>query len=135
MDIHANKYETQRINLISCGSISVKTEVRKLTREHNSLGWHVCRTKLARSIRNQKGLTKPKIARTAPKNFLNNSRGRPGHCPVKQGFEANRTRKFTRTFGKVFVTQFLCGTFQSPSIVLSRHIFSQKELRYFPRNF
>ena len=27
-----------------------------------------------------------KIARTAPKNFLNNSSGLPGHYPVKQGF-------------------------------------------------
>ena len=59
-----------------------------------------------------------KITRTAPKSFLNNSRGLPGRCPVKQGkgFEANRTRKFTRTFGKIFVTQFLCGTYSVPKI-------------------
>ena len=31
-----------------------------------------------------------------------------------KGLEANRTRKFTRTFGKIFVTQFLCGTFSVP---------------------
>ena len=56
----------------------------------------------------------PKIARTAPKNFLNNSRGLPGHYPVKQGFEANRTRKLTVAFGQIFVTQFLCGAFSVP---------------------
>ena len=28
-------------------------------------------------------------------------------------FEANRTRKFTRKFGKIFVTQVLWGTFLS----------------------
>ena len=31
-----------------------------------------------------------------------------------KGFEPNRTRKFTRTFGKIFVAQFLCGTFSVP---------------------
>ena len=56
-----------------------------------------------------------KIARTAPKNFLNNSRGLPVITQQNKGFEANRTRKFTRTFGKIFVTQFLCGTFLCPN--------------------
>ena len=55
-----------------------------------------------------------KIARTAPKNFLNNSRVLPVICQQNKGFEANRTRKFTRTFGKIFVTEFLCGTFSVP---------------------
>ena len=38
----------------------------------------------------------------------------PPNYPVKQGFEANRTRKFMRTFGKIFVTQFLCRTLSGP---------------------
>ena len=53
----------------------------------------------------------------APKNFLNNSRGPPAHYLEKnKGFEAIRTRHFGRTFGKIFVTQFLCGTFSVPKI-------------------
>ena len=55
-----------------------------------------------------------KFARTAPKNFLNNSRGLLVTIQQNKGFEANRTRKFTRTFGKIFVTKFLCGTFPVP---------------------
>ena len=58
-----------------------------------------------------------KIARTAPKNFLNNSRGLPVITQQNKDFEANRTRKFTRTFGKIFVTQFLCGTFSVPNFL------------------
>ena len=57
----------------------------------------------------QKRTPKPRrIARTAPKNFLNNSRGLP---VITQGFEANRTRKFTRKFGEIFVAKVLWGTF------------------------
>ena len=40
--------------------------------------------------------------------------------PITQqnkGSEANRTRKFTRTFGKIFVTQLLCGTFSVTNII------------------
>ena len=55
-----------------------------------------------------------KIARTAPKHFLNNSRGLPFITQQNKGFEANCTGKFTRTFGKVFVAQFLYGTFSVP---------------------
>ena len=40
-----------------------------------------------------------------------------------KGFEPNRARKFTRTFGKSFVTQFLCGTFSVPN----REYFSEPE--------
>ena len=48
-----------------------------------------------------------KVARTAPKNFLNSSRGLPVITKQTKGFEANCARKFTRTIGKIFVTQFL----------------------------
>ena len=41
-----------------------------------------------------------KIARTAPKNFLNNSNGLPVITHQNKGFEAHRTRKFTRKFGE-----------------------------------
>ena len=41
--------------------------------------------------------------------------GLPVITQKKKGFEANRTRKFTRTFGKIFVIQFLCGTFSVPN--------------------
>ena len=56
-----------------------------------------------------KGLTKPKNVRTAPKNFLNSSRRLPDHYPGNQGLEADRTRKFTCTFGLIFVTQSFCA--------------------------
>ena len=39
------------------------------------------------------GLTKPKNAQAAPKNFLNNLRGVPGHCQVKQGLWDNLHQK------------------------------------------
>ena len=38
--------------------------------------------------------------------------------PPDKGFEANRARKFTRTFGKISVTQFLCRTFSVPNLIL-----------------
>ena len=68
----------------------------------------------------RKGLTNPKIARMARKDFLNDSRGLPGQYPVKEGFEANRTRKFTRESGKIFVTWFLCSAFSVPSFLYHR---------------
>ena len=45
-------------------------------------------------------------------DFLSNLRA---HDPLKQGvFEANRTRKLTRKFSKVFVAQVLWGTLSVP---------------------
>ena len=60
-------------------------------------------------FRSEQGPTKPK-----------NRTNRSSVITVMQnkGFEANRTRKFTRTFGKIIVTQFLCGTFSVPKILL-----------------
>ena len=55
-----------------------------------------------------------KIARTASKNFLNNSRELPVIAHENKGFEANRTRKFTRKFGEIFVVKVLWGTFSVP---------------------
>ena len=72
------------------------------------LGWHSC-------FWSQKGLTKPK-SRTNHQRIFWTIRGGYRSWPSKtEGFEANRTRKFTRTFGKIFVTQFLCGTFAVPN--------------------
>ena len=65
-----------------------------------------------------------KIRSQAPKNLLNNSRGLLGHYPVKQGFEANRNRRFTRAFGKIFVTQLLCDPFS----VSQRLFFARRSL-------
>ena len=56
-----------------------------------------------------------RIARIAPKNFLNNSRGLPVITQQNKGFEENRTRKFTRKFGKISVAQVLWGTFSVPN--------------------
>ena len=55
-----------------------------------------------------------KIARTAPKSFLNNSRGIPVLTHKNKGFKANRTRKFTRKFGEIFAAKVLWGTFSVP---------------------
>ena len=55
-----------------------------------------------------------KIARTAPKNFLNNSRVFLVMTHSNKGFEGNRTRKFTRKFGEIFVAKVLWGTFSVP---------------------
>ena len=57
-----------------------------------------------------------RIARTAPKNFLNKSRGLPVITHQNKGFEANRTRKFTRKFGEIFVAKVLWGTFSVPDL-------------------
>ena len=61
-----------------------------------------------------KGPTKPKNRTNSAKEFSEQFEGLTGHCPLNKGFEANHTRKFTRTFGKIFVTQFLCDTFSVP---------------------
>ena len=58
-----------------------------------------------------------KIARTAPKNFLNNSRGLPVITHQNKAFEANRTRKFTRKFGEIFVAKVLWGTLSVPDFL------------------
>ena len=67
-------------------------------------------------FRSQKGPTKPKNRTNSTKEFSERFKGRYRSLPSKtmQGFEANRTRKFTRTFGQIFVTKFLCGTFSVP---------------------
>ena len=49
-----------------------------------------------------------KITQTAPQNYVNNSRGLPVITQFNNGFEANRTRKFTQMFSKILVKQFLC---------------------------
>ena len=67
------------------------------------------------SIRSQKRPTKPKNRTNSTKEFSEQFGGGYRSLPSKtKGFEANRTRKFTRTFGKIFVTQFVCGTFSVP---------------------
>ena len=66
-------------------------------------------------IRRQKGPTQSQtIARTAPKNCLNNSRGLSGHCPIKQGVLRQIVPESSRTLGKIFVTQFLVVAFLAP---------------------
>ena len=40
--------------------------------------------------------------------------GVTGHYPLNKGFEANRTRKFTRKFGEIFVAKVFRGTFSVP---------------------
>ena len=69
-----------------------------------------------------------KNARTVPKNFLNNSR----HYPIKQGFEANRTRKFTRKFGRIFVAKVLWGTFSVPDICCNYQLSRRLQARSCP---
>ena len=60
---------------------------------------------------------KPKNRTNSTKQFSEQFDGVAGHYPVKQGFEANRTRKFTRKFGKIFVAHVLWGTFLSLIVV------------------
>ena len=43
-----------------------------------------------------------------------------GSTQSNKGSEANRTRKFTRKFGKVFVAQVLWGTFSVPNFLLQK---------------
>ena len=49
-------------------------------------------------------------------NSNNSSEQVKGTTQQNKGFQANRTRTFTRTFGKIFVTQFLCGTMSVPEL-------------------
>ena len=83
------------------------SEKPRTEKQPKILGWHLCRTKLPRKAFNSKRQVKrkiwktprnvpelgakkepqsQKIARTAPKTFLNNSRGFPVPYPLKQGF-------------------------------------------------
>ena len=63
-------------------------------------------------IQEPKGLTKPQKNRTnSTKEFSEQFEGLPVIAQQNNGLKANHTRKFTRTIGKTFVTQFLCGTF------------------------
>ena len=65
-----------------------------------------------------KGLGTPDGKSGRPKNAkFNHDGSNPPFSAlwVKQRFEANRSRKFTRTFVKFFVTQFLCGAFSVPN--------------------
>ena len=104
-----------------------RTGLRWISKNSHSILWRIVGEDcpmLATKIRSPKGRTEPKIARTPPKNFLNNSRGWPGRYPVKQGFWGNRTKKFTRTLGKTLVTQFLCGTFSVPNEKLKGNVFN-----------
>ena len=48
------------------------------------------------------------------KAFSEQFEGASDHYPVNKGFEANRSGKFIRMFGNIFVAQFLCGTFAVP---------------------
>ena len=69
---------------------------------------------VAQKVSSQKRPIKQKIARTALNNFLKNSRVYEVITQENKSLEASRARKFTRTFGKIVVTQFLCGTFSFP---------------------
>ena len=60
------------------------------------------------SVKGQKEPQSQRIARSAPKKYLNNSRALPSKT---RAFEANHARKFTRKFGKIFVAKVLWGTF------------------------
>ena len=76
-----------------------------------------------------------KLFTNSAKQFSEQFEGLPGHVPVEQGFffEANRARKFTRTFGKIFVAQFLCGTISVPkSNFLRNNFVSQHMICDFP---
>ena len=54
----------------------------------------------------------------SPKNRTNStkefSQQFEGATQQNKGLEANRTRKFTQKFGKIFVAQVLWGTFSVP---------------------
>ena len=82
------------------------------------------------SVEPKKNPKAKKVARTAPKNFLNNSRGLSVITHKKnKGFEANRTKKFTRKFGETFVAKVLWATFSVPdSSVLDADIASASNL-------
>ena len=54
----------------------------------------------------------PPLTWTAPKNFLNNSRALRSSTRVwGKSHQKIHPRVLTRKFGKIFVTQVLCGTF------------------------
>ena len=77
------------------------------------------------SIRGQKRRTKPKIRANSTKEFSEQFEGVVGHYPVKQGFEANRTRKFTQTFGKSLSHSFFVVPFLSPKVFEGSSVFSK----------
>ena len=61
------------------------------------------------------------IARTVPKNFLKNSKGLLGRCPVKQGFWGKSHQKVHLNVRQNLChTQFLCGTFSVPNFSTRR---------------
>ena len=65
-------------------------------------------------VRSQKRTPKPKNRKNSTKDFSEQFEGITGHYPLKRGFEANRTREFTRKFGEIFVAKILWGTFSVP---------------------
>ena len=71
-----------------------------------------------------------RFARTAPKNFLDNSRGLLVTIHSNTGFEANRTRKFTRKFGEIFVAKVLWGTFSVPNYTYCCRLNFQRLSKY-----
>ena len=61
---------------------------------------------------------KPKNRTNSAKEFSEQFEGVTGHYPLS--FEGNRTRKFTRKFGEIFVAKVLWGTFSVPENRLGR---------------
>ena len=113
-------------------SLSIQTLVLPCRREPNvlldrasSTGSNSVNVLIALVFKSQKGPTKPKNQPHEQHQRISEQFEGviSGHYPVNKGFEANRTRKFTWTFGKIFVSQFSVAPFLSPRFgVLERFL-------------
>ena len=77
-------------------------------------------------VRSQKGLTKPKNRTNSTRGFSEQFKGVAGHYPIKRGFRGKLRQTVPRTFGKNFITQFICGTFSVPKVLRAqKHVLLQ----------